>query len=315
MQEGGSAPRVNRLKDATASFDQAISLDRITTTPGENRGATLAQTHQYTDALASLARALVLKPDDATALLNYATAHYGNGNRREALAAIKRFLRRFHGPRGRFLQVMWTLPIISHSEEEAIASRAAYEASLRSLIDDLDGIADLGTFAEGIGIAQPFYLTYQGQNDRELQKLYGSLVSRIMAHRYRAPPALPAPPHKTDRVRIGFVSGFFHRRVLWRMAVKGWVSQLDRRRFEVFGYYTGNVHDDDTEDAIAMCDRFVRGPMTGDRWRHAILSDAPHVLIYSEVGMDPMAARLAAQRLAPVQCNSSGHPVSAACRR
>ena len=69
-------------------------------------------------------------------------------------------------PRGRFLQVMWTLPIISHSEEEAIASRTAYEASLRSLIDDLDGVADLGRFAEGIGIAQPFYLTYQGQNDR-----------------------------------------------------------------------------------------------------------------------------------------------------
>lgn len=114
-------------------------------------------------------------------------------------------------PRGRFLQVMWTLPIISHSEEEAIASRTAYEASLRSLIDDLDGVADLGRFAEGIGIAQPFYLTYQGQDDRELQQLYGSLVSRIMAHRYRAPPALPAPPHKADRVRIGFVSGFFHR--------------------------------------------------------------------------------------------------------
>jgi predicted O-linked N-acetylglucosamine transferase (SPINDLY family) len=32
------------------------------------------------------------------------------------------------------------------------------------------------------------------------------------------------------------------------------------------------------------------------------------VLIYPEVGMHPLAARLAAQRLAPVQCNSWGHP-------
>src|SRR6185312_6421819 len=37
-------------------------------------------------------------------------------------------------------------------------------------------------------------------------------------------------------------------------------------------------------------------------------ADAPHVLIYPEIGMDPMAARLAALRLAPVQCSSWGHP-------
>jgi predicted O-linked N-acetylglucosamine transferase (SPINDLY family) len=45
-----------------------------------------------------------------------------------------------------------------------------------------------------------------------------------------------------------------------------------------------------------------------DGWRQAILDDAPHVLIYPEVGMDPVSAQLAAQRLAPVQCNSWGHP-------
>jgi predicted O-linked N-acetylglucosamine transferase (SPINDLY family) len=45
-----------------------------------------------------------------------------------------------------------------------------------------------------------------------------------------------------------------------------------------------------------------------DRWRQAILSDAPHVLIYPEIGMDPASVGLAAQRLAPVQCTSWGHP-------
>jgi predicted O-linked N-acetylglucosamine transferase (SPINDLY family) len=45
-----------------------------------------------------------------------------------------------------------------------------------------------------------------------------------------------------------------------------------------------------------------------DGWRRAILDDAPHILIYPEVGMNPVSAQLAAQRLAPVQCNSWGHP-------
>jgi predicted O-linked N-acetylglucosamine transferase (SPINDLY family) len=39
-----------------------------------------------------------------------------------------------------------------------------------------------------------------------------------------------------------------------------------------------------------------------------ILGDAPHVLIFPEVGMDKVSAQLAAQRLAAVQCASWGHP-------
>jgi protein O-GlcNAc transferase len=35
---------------------------------------------------------------------------------------------------------------------------------------------------------------------------------------------------------------------------------------------------------------------------------APHVLLYPEVGIDPIAGRLAAQRLAPVQCVAWGQP-------
>jgi predicted O-linked N-acetylglucosamine transferase (SPINDLY family) len=35
---------------------------------------------------------------------------------------------------------------------------------------------------------------------------------------------------------------------------------------------------------------------------------APHALIYPEVGIDPVAGRLAAQRLAPLQCVTWGHP-------
>src|SRR5262249_8815708 len=60
--------------------------------------------------------------------------------------------------------------------------------------------------------------------------------------------------------------------------------------------------------AVMLCDRFVRGPLSINRWRQAILDDAPHALIYPEVGMDGVSAQLAAQRLAPVQCNSWGHP-------
>jgi protein O-GlcNAc transferase len=51
-----------------------------------------------------------------------------------------------------------------------------------------------------------------------------------------------------------------------------------------------------------------KGPLTPARWREEILADAPHVLIYPDIGMDPGAGHLAAHRLAPLQCMSFGHP-------
>ena len=109
-------------------------------------------------------------------------------------------------------------------------------------------------------------------------------------------------------MRVGIVSGFFRQHSNWKLPIKGWLSQLDRQRFRAFGYHTGNQEDGETKVAASFCDRFVQSPLPLDRWRQEILADAPHVLIYPEVGMHPISAQLAAQRLAPVQCNSWGHP-------
>jgi predicted O-linked N-acetylglucosamine transferase (SPINDLY family) len=107
---------------------------------------------------------------------------------------------------------------------------------------------------------------------------------------------------------VAIVSGFFRQHSNWKIPIKGWLSRLDRRRFRLFGYYTADEGDAETAAAAALCERFVRGPLTLDAWRQAILADAPHVILYPEVGMDRVSAQLAAQRLAPVQCNAWGHP-------
>ena len=59
-----------------------------------------------------------------------------------------------------------------------------------------------GDLAKGVGSNQPFFLGYQGLNDRDLQARYGSLVCRIMAEHY--PPAtLPEslPPNRSSARR------------------------------------------------------------------------------------------------------------------
>jgi predicted O-linked N-acetylglucosamine transferase (SPINDLY family) len=85
---------------------------------------------------------------------------------------------------------------------------------------------------------------------------------------------------------------------------------LNRDRFRVFGYHTVAERDEETGVAKALCDRFVQGPLPLEEWRRAIADDAPHVLLFPEIGMDKLSLQLAAQRLATVQCTSWGHPVT-----
>ncbi len=129
-----------------------------------------------------------------------------------------------------------------------------------------------------------------------------------MAERYPVPPPPPARPRPAGKIRVGIVSGIFHYHTVWKLIINGWLTQLDRRKFEVFGYYPRTNRDKMTEEAAKLCDRFVEGPLSIERWRDTILADEPDVLLYPEVGMDGGAAQLAALRLAPVQCVSWGHP-------
>ena len=131
------------------------------------------------------------------------------------------------------------------------------------------------------------------------------LASRPRAPKLHRCRRRPAPD---EAVRVGVVSSFFHLHSNWKIPIKGWIGQLDRTRFKVFGYHTGTRSDAETQLAAAMCERFVHRPLDAEGWRREILADAPHVLIYPGLWMDNFSFQLAAQRLARVQCNSWGHP-------
>ena len=122
-------------------------------------------------------------------------------------------------------------------------------------------------------------------------------------------PLCAAPPGPGERIRLGIVSGFFCRHTVFRLFLQGWLTELDRRRFEVIGFHTGRTADASTEFAASACDRFVHGlGLAGRLAGRGRRRQRRMSLLYPEIGMDPLAARLAAQRLAPVQCVTWGHP-------
>jgi protein O-GlcNAc transferase len=305
---GAALRRLGRTGEAVAHYERVAALMPNAFGAHNNLANALMELGRLDAALAHYDRALALAPEFAPAHYNRGIALRGQSRFAEAAASFERALAvKPDFIAAKFAACMARLPIVYTDEAEIAQRRADYAAGLRALRDEVERAARPGDFADMVGVHQPFYLAYQGGNDRELQAVYGEMICRIMAARYGTA-RLPAPPATDEPVRVGIVSGFFRHHSNWKIPIGGWLGQLDRRRFRLFGYHTEREADAETKAAAGQCERFVQGPLPIEGWRRAILDDAPHVLIYPEVGMDRVGAQLAAQRLAPVQCVSWGHP-------
>jgi len=300
----------DRMREALAHAERAVTLRPDSAGARNNLGNILRTMGRRDDAIAQYETALKIDPSSSMAHYNFGVALRGETRIAEAREHFARAL----ALRPDFLEAglalcMAELPALYKDTSEIAERRAAYASQLARLSAEVGGVGAPAALSEAIGSHQPFYLPYQGRNDRELQTLYGSLVCKIVAARYKTP-VLPKPPGPHEPVKLGIVSGFFRQHSNWKIPVKGWLKMLDRDRFQVSGYYTSGERDGETDAAEALCERFVQGPRSLDAWRRAILDDAPHVLIFPEIGMDKVSAQLAAQRLAAVQCCSWGHPVT-----
>jgi predicted O-linked N-acetylglucosamine transferase (SPINDLY family) len=299
---------LNRLPEALADYERALALNPAFTEARNNRGRVLLGLDRADDAIDNFTAALKLNPRDAEAWYQRGRLLLEISRYEEAAADLAQALAIEPGhAEARFASCFAELPVIYGEEAEIPQRRAAYEQKLRALRDDIECGALKGDLIKTIGSRHPFLLAYQGENDRALQQIYGDMISRIVSQRF--PPApLPPPPPPGEVIRVGIVSSFFFRHSNWKIPIKGWAGQLDRKRFHVTGYHLGAIRDEQTEAAARLCDRFVHRTLDTSGWRREILADAPHVLIYPGLLMDISSIQLAAQRLARVQCNSWGHP-------
>jgi protein O-GlcNAc transferase len=305
---GNVLQQQGKLEEAIAQWRQAIAINPGFVIARMNLALAMKELGKLDEAVAELRAVVAAAPDYAEAAYNLGNAFTQQNNPEEAAIQHRRALElRPAMAEAKFGLCMAQLPVLYADQAQIAKCRQNYTTHLTALRDEVLSSPDPAQFARGVGAGQPFFLAYQGQNDRELQSIYGTMVCRIMAARY-PPAALPKSPAVDEPVKVGIVSGFFRDHTIWKLFIEGWLSQLDRKRFRVFGYHTASRRDANTAKAASACDRFVHSPLSIDAWLQAIRADSPHILIYPEIGMDPVAAQLAALRLAPVQCVSWGHP-------
>ncbi|MCC5615171.1 tetratricopeptide repeat protein [Nostoc sp. CHAB 5836] len=268
-----------KLDIAVKYYQQAISLNPDYVDAHNNLGHTLYEQGNLDAAIESYQQALRLNPDCASAKFGIAIGQ---------------------------------LPIIYSSFAEIISKRNSYQKALQDLAENYNKATPkvLKKALEGVGSVQPFYLAYQGLNDRDLQETYGITIAKIMASCYpQWSQRINIPELKAkEKIRIGFVSRFFYNHSNWKIPIQGWVENLDRSEFELFGYYTEAQSDRETVKAAKIFDKFSQGTLLLEQWVENIQQDRLHILIFPEFGMDPMTVNLGCLRLAPIQMTSWGHP-------
>lgn len=339
---GNALVRLERTDEAAECYRRALRLQPDFAEPHCYLGCILLERGQRDEASTHLSRAVALKPGLAEAHLGLGNLHYAAQQLEESASSYRRAIALDAGfveahanlghvlasmgqpdaaleaydtalsldpeyAQARWSRVMCRIPALRQTREDLARSRRAFSEDLASLEQWFDADRSLAGY-RAVGVQQPFWLAYQEENNVELLRRYGRLCSRLMAswleRRGPPPPARRAAP----RVRVGIVSQHFREHSVWDALIKGWLERLDRERFEITAYCLAAAQDAETRFARSHAARFVQGAGDLQHWVDAILDARPDVLIYPEIGMDPMTLRLASLRLAPLQAAAWGHP-------
>jgi len=298
---------------AVTAYDKALSLQPDFADAAYNRGLSLQAQGRLEAAVATLRQAVEIDPAHATAFCGLGLALQQQGRPQAAREAYARA----HDLDSALARALWgqllALPILYESEAEIGVWRARWRAGLEELGRAFDraGPDLLSAFLDAATAQTNFYLHYQGEDDTELQAAYGALLAAIVG---RAFPGLRAPRPRRRRppgeaIRVGFVSGHFRRHSVMK-SHGSWLTGLDRARFEVHAFDLGDGADEVTAEIQATTRYQALRPLPHARQVEAILAADLDILIYLDIGMEPLVQLPAALRLAPVQCASWGHPVT-----
>lgn len=249
-----------------------------------------------------LRQLLAMQPESGTALGNLGNALRRQGKYEEAADAYRRAITARPEP-GLTFRLATLLPVIAASTAGLKMSRR----KLESAIDELE-TADISIDdpVNEVGITH-FHLSYHDEPNRAINSRIAQLYRRACPGLAYAAPHCQAPRRAGGRLRVGFVSRHF------RDHAVGWcyhrlMRTLPRDAIEVVAF---TFHDDGDPlwRAIAAdVDRAIVLPPTLSAAREGIACERLDVLVYTDIGMEPLTYFLAFSRLAPVQCVTNGHP-------
>ena len=208
------------------------------------------------------------------------------------------------------------LPILYESKIEIQFYNQRFNSCLKHIINNipLNSKSEKAEALKAISSETNFYLQYQGKNTLNAQIKYGQLVSKIVDLNYPQFSSEENNKNKIDCcvkkiIKIGYISSKMFDNVVGEF-FSGWVKYHNSKQFEIYCYSLSRKNDAVTQIYQNYSDKFVQIENNLEIVCDTIKNDRLDILVFLDLGMSPELTKLAGLRLAPIQCQAWGHPVT-----
>lgn len=159
-------------------------------------------------------------------------------------------------------------------------------------------------------ISNSFWVaSYAGGNHVTALTAFGDFIASHMASFFpQYSSCKEREPLPGDKLRIGYLSRcFYNQSVSYYMVNR--VLHHDKNKFEVYTFALGDRNDEMTQLFAQHSEHFQTFTNLANSKPivQSIIDSQLDILIYTEIGMDPITYMLAGMQLAPIQCAMVGH--------
>jgi predicted O-linked N-acetylglucosamine transferase (SPINDLY family) len=305
---GNILKSMGQFNETVKLYQQALRSNPNAALVHNSLGSALKELGRIDEALQHYQRAITIDP-------MFAEAHNNLGSTFRDIGQIEKALKHFQKtfeiqPRSFLyaLQVHLLLPIIPASVDAIMAWRTRFQNGITALLN-LPNL--LGNPLDFLNSAS-FYLAYHNTSDRPvMEALRHFYRTRVPDLTFAAPHCLnwqPPQPGGGQRIKVGFLSELLTEHTIGKH-YKGFISHLDRSRFEVVVIHAPKAKRDAFRANLdSLADKAITLPAKLKDQQQVVAAERLDVLFYPDIGMSSVTYFLAYARLAPVQATSWGHP-------
>lgn len=301
------AKNMNNYDHAEAFYRQCLAIQPDDGSTLSNLAIVLAEQDRIDEAMEIYQQLVQKHPDHPDILSDFALTIIDKGYFDRAMVMFEALAQQNpHNPNQRINHAL-ALPAVYHSAEDLQHWRKRFEQGLDTLIEHpLNPIHPhkVGAFSGG-----SFYLSYQGENDKELQCKKSQLYQKLLPV---PPEALVNAVRKPNvKPRIGFISGHLSPKHTVGKLMYGILAKLSREKFDIHIFSTPTKHAFSANVRIHPDDQInlLPYPSLMQSWEQIKAANLD-IIFFPDIGMDPFCYLLANYRMAPIQCVTWGHPVT-----
>ena len=293
------------VSDAVSAYNEALAISPDMADAQNNLGVAFLELGAEDEAEERFRSAL--SSDASTAELH---SNLGNVLRKQGkISEARECYRRaqtLQPNEGVEIRMATLLPVIADSADEIAGARQEFRDAVGSLLKR-DLTVENPLFEVGM---TNFHLSYHDENNRDLQRMLGELF-------LKASPGLAIEAPHCDRgvvggrqLRVGFVSRYMRKHAVgW--CFHGILRFIGREGLHVTAFGFPQRPDPLWDAIVRDTDAQIMLPATLKGARDRIAQEQLDILVYTDLGMDPLTYFLAFSRLAPLQVALAGHPDTA----